>query len=146
MAWGKACRPPELGGLGISDLKTLSWALRMRWVWLQRTEPGRPWAIFPIHVPGQVHAFYNVAVVTEVGSGTNTLFWADRWLHGHSIGDLAPHLLAVIPKRTAKKRTVQEAFIDHAWVQDIRGAMTVETMLEFLNLWDLIHDFQLHPK
>jgi hypothetical protein len=32
VAWGKACRPEELGGLGISDLKLLGWALRMRWV------------------------------------------------------------------------------------------------------------------
>ena len=48
VAWGKASRPPELGGLGISDLKYLGWVLRMRWVWLQKTEPHRPWANFPI--------------------------------------------------------------------------------------------------
>jgi hypothetical protein len=43
VAWGKACRPPKLGGLGISDLKSLSWALRMHWIWLKKTEPNRPW-------------------------------------------------------------------------------------------------------
>ena len=32
VAWVKVCRPPELGGLGISDLKSLGWSLRMRWV------------------------------------------------------------------------------------------------------------------
>jgi hypothetical protein len=37
VAWVKVCRPTELGGLGISDLKTLGWALRMRWLWLQKT-------------------------------------------------------------------------------------------------------------
>ena len=31
IAWGKVCIPKELGGLGISDLKSLGWALRMRW-------------------------------------------------------------------------------------------------------------------
>jgi hypothetical protein len=38
VAWVKVCGPPELGGLGISDLKTLGWSLRMRWVWLQKIE------------------------------------------------------------------------------------------------------------
>ena len=48
VAWGKACRPTELEGLGISDLKSLGWALRMRWVWLQKIEPHRPSVNFPI--------------------------------------------------------------------------------------------------
>ena len=42
VAWVKVCRPPELGGLGISDLKSLGWSLGMRWVWLQKIEPHRP--------------------------------------------------------------------------------------------------------
>jgi len=32
VAWVKVTRPFELGGLGISDLKTLGWALQMRWL------------------------------------------------------------------------------------------------------------------
>jgi hypothetical protein len=36
VAWGKVCRPMELGGLGISSLKELGWALQMRWLWLQK--------------------------------------------------------------------------------------------------------------
>jgi exonuclease III len=46
VAWGKVMRPRELGGLGISDLKSLGWALRMRWLWLKKTEPHRPWSMF----------------------------------------------------------------------------------------------------
>jgi hypothetical protein len=42
VAWGRVCRPLQLGGLGICSLKKLSWALRMRWLWLQKTEPSRP--------------------------------------------------------------------------------------------------------
>jgi hypothetical protein len=69
--------PKELGGLGISDLKSLGWALCMRWVWLQKTEPHRPWANLPIQVPEQVRAVFAVAVYSEVGDGTKTLFWKD---------------------------------------------------------------------
>jgi hypothetical protein len=37
IAWLTVCRPKELGGLGISDLKTLGWSLKMLWIWLQKT-------------------------------------------------------------------------------------------------------------
>ena len=70
----------------------------MRWVWLQKTEPHRPWANLPIHVLEQASAFFKVVVYSEVGDGTKTLFWTDRWLHGQCIADLAPRLFAIIPK------------------------------------------------
>ena len=125
VAWGKACRPPELGGLGISDLKSVSWALRMRWIWLKKTEPNRPWENLPVQVPGQVQTFFKLAVISVVGSGANTLFWTDRWLNGQSIADLAPRLLAVVPKRIANRRAVEEAMADRSWVMDIRGDLSV---------------------
>jgi hypothetical protein len=67
IAWPKVCRPKELGGLGISDLKTLGWSLKMCWVWLQKTEPDRPWADFNINIPEQIKAFFSAAVYSEVG-------------------------------------------------------------------------------
>jgi len=102
VAWETACRPPELGGLGISNLGNLGWALRMRWLWLQKTEPRRPWSSFPIQVPKQVHAFFSITVHAEVGNGARVLFWTDRWLHGQYITDLAPRLFAAIPKKRVK--------------------------------------------
>jgi hypothetical protein len=44
VAWGRVCRPLEIGGLGISSLKKLGWALRMRWLWLSKTELDKPWS------------------------------------------------------------------------------------------------------
>ncbi|GJM87556.1 hypothetical protein PR202_ga03523 [Eleusine coracana subsp. coracana] len=72
VAWGKMTRPKELGGLGISDLKNLVWALRVRWLWLQKTDPHRPWNMFQIQVPDQVRALFEVAMAIEIGDGTNT--------------------------------------------------------------------------
>lgn len=46
VAWPKVTRPTELGGLGISSLQQLGWALRMRWLWLKKTEPDQPWTAF----------------------------------------------------------------------------------------------------
>jgi len=87
---GQSAPASWTGGLRISDLKSLGWALRMRWLWLQKTDPLRPWANLPIRVPDQVQAFFSVAITSEIGDGTRTLFWPDRWLHGQSIAGLAP--------------------------------------------------------
>jgi hypothetical protein len=83
------CRPTDLGGLGIFNLRLLGWALRARWLWLKKTEPHRPWASLDIQVPDQVQAFFRIAICLEVGNGEDTLFWIDRWLHGQCIADLA---------------------------------------------------------
>lgn len=48
--WGRTCKPTELGDLGITDLQPMCWALRLRWLWLSKTEPDKPWAAFPIRV------------------------------------------------------------------------------------------------
>jgi len=74
VAWPKVCRPRELGGLGISDLKTLGIALKARWPWLQRSAPSKPWANLPVQVSKEVAGLISVAVRIEVGSGTNTFF------------------------------------------------------------------------
>ena len=66
LAWPKVARPQELGGLGISSLQQLGWALRMRWLWLQKTEPDKPWASFAIHVHPAIHSFFSTAIKSEV--------------------------------------------------------------------------------
>ncbi|GJN40914.1 hypothetical protein PR202_gn00226 [Eleusine coracana subsp. coracana] len=83
---------------------------------------------------------------TEIGDGTTTLFWEDRWLHGQRLVDIAPHLYAVVSKRNTRKRTVVEALNEHLWLQDARGASTVGELNEFFALWDLIRNFALQPK
>jgi len=42
LAWPKVCRPLDLGGLGIPDLRLQGYALRMRWLWAKRTDPNKP--------------------------------------------------------------------------------------------------------
>ncbi|XP_073355531.1 uncharacterized protein [Aegilops tauschii subsp. strangulata] len=41
--WKTVYCPRHLGGLGIMDLERFSRALRLRWPWLQWTDPERPW-------------------------------------------------------------------------------------------------------
>jgi hypothetical protein len=146
VAWDTVCRPLQIGGLGISNLKNLGWALRVRWLWLQKTEPHRPWSSLSIQVPDQVRAFFAMAITSEVGNGEHVLFWTDRWLQGQKISDLAPHLFAVVPPARRKKHTVKEAFTNRDWVADIQGALTLDIITEYIQLSDLVHGFQLQPE
>lgn len=125
VAWGKVCRPLNMGGLGISSLPHLRWALRMRWLWLQKTDPGHPWAGLPIQVPSKARSFFSKVLITEVGNGANTMFWTDRWINKKSVSDIAPSLFSLIPKRITRRRTVQEALLNKRWVADNTGALTV---------------------
>ena len=144
IAWPKVTRPPELGGLGISDLQRLGWALRLRWLWLQKTEPEKPWAFFPINSSPQVKAFFAAAIISEVGNGKNTCFWTDRWLGDQSLQKSFPNLFRAVAAR-ARKRKVFQALNNRTWVSDIRGALTVQVLIEYINLWELLSYVELQP-
>jgi hypothetical protein len=110
---------------------------------LQKTELNRPWTSLLIKVLDKAKALFSVAIQTEIGDGTNTLFWSDRWLHRQRIADLAPRLLAAALKRRISNRTVFEALTTTKWVSDIQGALTVVVIMDFMHLWDLILNFEL---
>ena len=82
VAWSKVCRPLELGGLGIHNLDLLSWSLRMRWLWFQKTQPDKPWASFSLQMNDNVKVMFSISITSMVSDGQHTLFWTDRWLHG----------------------------------------------------------------
>jgi hypothetical protein len=46
IAWPKVCHSMELGGLRISDLKSLGYARSARWPWLKKSEPNWPWQTY----------------------------------------------------------------------------------------------------
>jgi hypothetical protein len=55
--------------------------------WLMKTEPNKPCASLPLQVSKEVEGLLAMAVFSEVGYGTNTLFSCDKWLNGRSIRD-----------------------------------------------------------
>jgi hypothetical protein len=138
VAWGRVCRPLEIGGLSISGLKELGWALRMRWLWLDKTELDKPWSSLPMQFSKKMKAFFCIAMLTEIGNGSSTLFWQDRWVHGKKIDDLAPRLVAVVPKRIKNIRIILEALTDRNWLTDIKRALTVGVFADLLDLWGVL--------
>jgi hypothetical protein len=145
VAWGKVTRPKDLGGLGITDLRLLSVALRARWPWLQKTDHSKPWSVLPVEACGTVQALINIAVVSDLGDGNDILFWKDRWLNGRCIGEVAPEVLEHVPRRIASKRLVKDALTDLNWVADIRGALSVRALAQVLDLCDLLEGLVLQP-
>jgi hypothetical protein len=68
------CKPKEFGGLGVKDLRLQGLALRVRWMWLTRTDPERPWQGLPgLNDPVVV----GVLAHFSVGDGRLTYFWRD---------------------------------------------------------------------
>lgn len=102
-------RPLELGGLGITDLHTAGLALKLRWLWLKRTDRNRPWSALPLECKKEVQAMFDASIEIMVGDGNDTCFWTDQWLNGSSILLLAPDLCQTVGKRVLKRRTVREA-------------------------------------
>lgn len=88
LAWPVVCRPKELGGLGIADLRRTGVTLRVRWVWRDRQR-----GLAPATYEKAALALFQAETVFELGNGESTFFWTDRWLAGSSIQQLAPSSL-----------------------------------------------------
>jgi hypothetical protein len=109
VGWTRVCRPLAQGGLGIHDLEIMGWALNIRWLWLKKTQPNRPWAEFEVRTHPMAAALFAASMCSVVGNGTSTMFWSDNWLNGMSLTQIAPALSTRISIRIKKKKTVQQA-------------------------------------
>ena len=67
-----------------------------------------------------------------VGNDRNTMLWIDRWLGGKTIEELAPNLLKTVCKRAIKQHTVADALAGRRWVSDIKDALSVVVLNEYL--------------
>ena len=65
------------------------------------------------------------------------------WIDGHTMAEIAPNLVKTVTKRTAKRRMVAQAIQNRRWVGDIKGALTIEVLIEYLHIWDIVDDLLL---
>jgi hypothetical protein len=145
IGWQRVCRPRKLGGLGIHDMEVMGWALSMRWLWLKKTQPTRPWAALEVQVHPKAVAMFDISVQAVVGDGATILFWTDKWIQGKSIADLVPELVAEVPRRFLKQHTVQEALSSGVWVNDIKRDLSDHAVFLCLCIWVLVQQVQLAP-
>jgi hypothetical protein len=64
--------------------------------WFRKTWADRPWVDLELSCHANTLALVSIAMISQVGNGNNTLFWTNHWLHGCSIGDLAPIIVASV--------------------------------------------------
>jgi hypothetical protein len=142
VAWRSICKPKKFGGLGVKDLRLQGLALRVRWHWLRRTDPERPWQGLPgLNDPEAAGLFQSLAQFT-VGDGRLILFWRDRWIGGHTAEELAPEVFARVPTRRRNNRLVAEALHEDGWIDDIQGEMTAELWMQCLSLWEAVEEVE----
>ena len=137
VAWPTVCMPKELVGLGVTDPRRAGVALHVRWVWRDHLN-GRT----PATKEGVVLALFQAATVFHLGNGQSTFFWTDRWLNGSSIQALAPNVFRAVKARK-RKATMAEALHEFAWVRHIQGALTMQLLVEFTALCDMLDQVHL---
>jgi hypothetical protein len=144
LAWPIVCAPKEHGGLGIPDLRVLGYALRLRWEWLRRTEPGSAWALLSSTPERKVSTMFSASVSVEIGDGSSVRFWTDAWLPEGAICVFAPNSFAAVGRRRLL-RSVKDTLTDRRWVRDITGACTAPVLYEYLHPWERLMHVQLRP-
>jgi hypothetical protein len=77
--WCRGCvtGPVELGGLSVSDLATMGYALMLRWEWLACTGLGQLWVALPSREERIVHVMFKASVIVVMGNRLNALSWID---------------------------------------------------------------------
>ncbi|GJM95726.1 hypothetical protein PR202_ga12503 [Eleusine coracana subsp. coracana] len=121
----------------------MSWALQIRWLWFQKTDSDRPWKGLEIPVHSNARALFDISIVSQVGQGTNVLFWTDKWLFGCSLAELAPSVVAAVPLKTKQQRTVAEALLGRQWPTDIQSGLSLVGLYEYFQLWDALLEVDL---
>jgi hypothetical protein len=147
VAWVNVACPTRFGSLGLPNLRTFGMALPLWWLWQERTDPEKMWATFRLPTDRVAQAFFDASVSFEVRDGSRALFWEDNWLAGSFIKLLAPNLWAAVSPRVRRSRTVQEGLSTGphgiCWVADVTHARTMQVMVQFLSIWDLVRAVRL---
>lgn len=70
-------QPLEYGGLGILNLEYMSWALQVRCLWFEKTDPGCHWKDLEIPIHRNAIALFwhrRIAIASHVGRATIPYF------------------------------------------------------------------------
>jgi hypothetical protein len=127
----------------VIDLKLMGRALRLHWLWQQRTDPSKPWALMPVNDDDTTGALFRASTSIQMGNGASTLFWTERWINGQGVGELVPDMLAVMPTRRRSSRTVCLALCNDTWLRDIAGPLTLPVLTQYVHLRELVGAVQL---
>lgn len=108
MAWPTVCRPTTWGGLRVLDLKLAGFALRARWLWLQKMDSERAWSKLQIKIKTEVHTFFKAFVTVRGGLLVQAIIeYIDLW------------------HRLSKMQLIKEQEDTYQWQWTVDGNYTV---------------------
>jgi hypothetical protein len=104
---------------------------------------SRPWASIKANKDKRTLAFFFASVRFVLGDGATFLFRVDPWLDDKCIADLMPDLAGAILARRRHNCTVAYAMQGLPCIRDIKGAMTVQVIMQYLQLFQRLQSVQL---
>jgi hypothetical protein len=96
---------------------------------------SHPWASIKASEDKRMSAFFFASVQFVLGDGATFLFWVDPWQDGKCIADLMPDLAGAIPARRRCNCMVAYAMQGLVWIRDIKGALIVQVIMQYLQLY-----------
>lgn len=108
--WQRVCWPIKYGGLRVSNLIKMGWALRLRWQWYEWTSPDKPWIGLQMPCNEQDTQLFVASTSVTIGDGKKAFFWESPWACDSSLKSMAQNLYHHARR---KKRTVAEALQDN---------------------------------
>ncbi|XP_073363019.1 uncharacterized protein [Aegilops tauschii subsp. strangulata] len=91
--WNRVCRPIELGGLGVRDLKHAGLAL---------------WLRLDLQFSSMECVLFWASTSMVIGNGMTAPLWENRWINSQFVRELLPNLYDCIPKGRPMARTVAD--------------------------------------
>jgi hypothetical protein len=71
--------------------------------------------------------------------------WIDPWLVGNHLSELASEVVIIVPAQRRRQLTVAVALSGMSWVRDIRGALTIPVLVQYVILFQQLQTVQLVP-
>jgi hypothetical protein len=138
--WPTTCRPKEIGGLGVLDLKCFARALRLRWLWYQWKHRDRAWSNLDLPVDTRDKDLFAASTVVTVGDGKLAKFLTSSWVSGRTPKSIAATLFK---KSKRKNITMRKALEDDRWISHIAPLVTAQDIREYVTLWEEVGQIQL---
>jgi hypothetical protein len=103
------------------------------------------WPSMNIVEDKQTTTFFNASVCFILGNSETFLFWADPWLAGMHLPEIALEVIDAVPTHRTKQLTAAAALTSMSWTRDIRGALIIPVLVQYMFLYQRLQTIQLSP-
>jgi hypothetical protein len=127
--WKTVCRLKNLGGLGMLDIERSGCALRLRWPWLNWTDPALTWAGSKLPCDDKDMALFRASTKIAIGDGETASFWHDNWCIRGPLATWAPDLYSIASRKNRSVARINSPI----------------QLTQYLEIWDIVHTTILDP-